>query len=127
MEKCHNISLLIYQYLQVETVNIMVNQFIHRQRYYWFSWNRLGEDRSFCFASSSDITWKSTETICTYSYTNKVCLFDFARDLDYFWEPYSTSVTSMYYDPQVLTKKCSKSSGSNDSTFVTNRNVQVQV
>lgn len=45
-----------------------------RKGYNWFSWDRLWKNRCICTASSSDTAWKSSEVICTRSYSDKVCL-----------------------------------------------------
>ena len=45
-----------------------------RKGYNWFSWDWLWKNRCICTASSSDTAWKSSEVICSRSYSDKVCL-----------------------------------------------------
>lgn len=48
--------------------------FLLRKGYYWFSWDRIWKNRCICTASSSDTARKSSEVICSRSYSDKVRL-----------------------------------------------------
>lgn len=48
--------------------------FLLRKGHYWFSWDRIWKNRCICTASSSDTARKSSEVICSRSYSDKVRL-----------------------------------------------------